>query len=354
MTKSISHHNPSFTPASMPPSTSKPSSSNPSENASPSPSKNRNESGVLSRLGLRSASVSAEQSVPTAPPRSFKLPGDILGQVAARLEGTDVLSLAMVDKAHLAALEPEVGAHRLTAHVKSTEPASLEGVQRILNEAVALGPMFAAPVIRVLGERLSATPDVERDAVYDAFSRTIASLPKEHRTHAEQALPAAASTQYAVHLNAFKAVGAVRNGASAAEAAAQFKITDPAVRARLDEAEATRSTTPTAVTIARDYGRAEAAQTGHLFKRMGSAHGADIQGATDENIEILAQALASRQLKQPTTPGSLAEARLLAYDNVKKAQIAFVNKSQKDPDEAMRSYMPRFLEANLALFPISE
>jgi ABC-type uncharacterized transport system YnjBCD ATPase subunit len=74
---------------------------------------------------------------------------------------------------------------------------------------------------------------------------------------------------------------------------------------------------------------------------------------TEENLKILAEALARNHLKQPETPGSVGEARLSAYRELMAAKDALLKEKDKTSVEvAMPTYMPAYVAASLRAFGI--
>jgi hypothetical protein len=323
---------------------------------SPATTKKRSSGGMLSALPAREASVSTAKPATReiAPPRSLELPADTIGLIAARLEGKDLATWAIANKSHLAALQPELTAERLAANVRSSAPTSLAEVEAILRQAKALGPMFTTPVLNVLGRRLDSTPDVERQAILKVFNEAVASLPGEHRAKAEEALRPAARATYQIHPDAILAERAVLTGAMSAEdAASKFRIADPAIRARLERAEGMRGETVTAkrAALAQSFGVSASRRVSNLFKQLRPEYAGSV---TEENLNILAEALARDHLKQPEIPGSLGEARLSAYKELMAAQNALLKETGKtSADVAMQIHMPVYVAASLKALGIS-
>jgi hypothetical protein len=323
---------------------------------SPATTKKRSSGGMLSALPARDASISTAKLATNeiAPPRSLELPADTLRLIAARLEGKDLATWAIANKSHLAALKHELTAERLAANVRSSAPTSLAEVEAILRQAKALGPMFTTPVLGVLGRRLDSTPDVERQAILKVFNQAVASLPGEHREKAEEALRPAAGATYQIHPNAVLAERAILlDSMSAKDAAAKFRITDLATLACLERAEGMRGATFTEkqVTLAQSRGRSASRRVSDLFTQLRPEYAGSV---TEENLNILAEALARDHLKQPEIPGSVGEARLSAYKELMAAQFAVSN--AKDPasiEVALQTHMPVYVAASLKALGIS-
>jgi hypothetical protein len=295
--------------------------------------------GPLAELPLKKATTSP---VSGAPSLKLRLPDDILHIVASHSDAIDVHKLAVMDKQSNQALQPEINSLRLAARISNEASLSLTDVKAYLSECLSLGPKFAAPCIRTIGEKLGSVKDTERDAAFDAFEGAIDSLQRMYQDEPRTALSSAAQAKYSTSVNNAKAERAVMTGEMTPdEAAKKFAITDPKVLTRLENLGANPLGHSLELRAEQSRSRNQVNVTVQLFNALQPAHSGRL---TEEAVDSLAQHVTNKRIGQPMPAGTPEAERVRSFESF----LEVLQQFQQTQDV---SRLPALNAALLGCFP---
>jgi len=271
-----------------------------------------------------------------------RLPDDVLRIVASHSSATDVKKLALLDRQSNQALQPEIGSLRLTARISNAASLNFADVEAYLSECLSLGPKFAAPCIKTLGEKLGSVKDTDRDAAFAAFEGAIGSLQKMYQDEPRTALTSAAQAKYSISVNIFRAEHAVLRGEMTPEKAAkEFSITDPKVLSRLESLATNPLGHSVELREEQSRSRSQVATTVQLFKALQPAHADRL---TDEAVDSLIQAVTNKRIGQPMAADTPGAERVRSFESFLDVLQTFKNTQDV-------SHLPALNATLLGCFP---